>query len=125
MSRKVTIKVSEDVHRRLKSLGTLGDTFDTVIGNALSNPPHPLSPPSGKGDVKHDCMKDKRVVAERERLESVIEGLRGNVDPDLMLKDDSELRERLRVFIKARMKGERDDRVMTVLTQVLDLLKEE
>ena len=81
------IAISEETKKKLEKGMSRSDTWDSYLSNLSSSSLSPAVVEVGVAGGKHDCMKDKRVLAELDRLRSEIEKLSGPVNPDLMLKD--------------------------------------
>lgn len=80
-----TLKIGEETHRRLKSLGRKGETFDDVISRLLrlapEGGPTPKSPGDRRALGKIARMRWKRDV-ESGRLKRTKSGWRVNPDVD-------------------------------------------
>ncbi|KXA96079.1 hypothetical protein AKJ37_06065 [candidate division MSBL1 archaeon SCGC-AAA259I09] len=68
---KKTIKINEETHRRLKSLGKKGETFDDIIRRLL--PPESLSS-RGRREDRMRKLEDLAKIAKRKKEEELKSG---------------------------------------------------
>lgn len=87
MAKKKTLKISEETHERLKSLGNKGETFDDIIRRLL--PPEGLRS-AEREEERREKLEDLAKIARRKkkkelesgRLEKTESGWKVNLDVD-------------------------------------------
>lgn len=87
MAKKKTLKISEETHERLKSLGNKGETFDDIIRRLL--PPERLRSAEREKertekleDLAKIARRKKKKELESGKLEKTKSGWKVNLDVD-------------------------------------------